>query len=206
MSKILIPAKAESKRCPHKNFVLLPFVNEWLKAEGRHGDAIVIYDSEEMRDLAASLGLSTFEEIRPHGGDNEAAADCAYCIGEEYFIRLPLTQPLRSHNLLADMEAASKGRNLVVSAQISTDRRLFDIAPNGDFLLQSSERKGCMCEERLMVDGAAYLCKTEWARSVKTNHEFWSEPFVYAINHAPFLDIDTQEDMQKFLNLLNIMR
>lgn len=204
--KILIPAKAESLRCPRKNFVLLPFVSDWLKAEGRHKDAIVIYDSEEMRDLATALGLSTFEEVRFHGGDNEAAADCAYCIGEEYFIRLPLTQPLRSHNLLADMEAAFYGRNLVVSAQVTTDRRLFEIALNGSFLLQSNERKGCMCEERLMVDGAAYLCKTEWAKKVTSNQEFWSEPFGYAINHAPFLDIDTKEDLQKFLNLVNITR
>lgn len=203
--KILIPAKTESTRCPYKNFILLPYVSKWLKNEGRHEDAVVIYDSQEMRILAEELGFTTFKEVNPCSGDHAAVRDCAVELGLESFVWLPLTQPLRSHNLINEIEQASCDKNLVVSAQWVSDRTLFDIDISGKFVIQSRERKGCMCQEKLMVDGAAYACKTSWLIRVTDNESFWSEPFGYVINHAPFLDIDTEEDLLKFRELLNIV-
>lgn len=206
MNKILIPAKAESLRCPRKNFILLPFISDWLKVEGRHQDAIVIYDSNEMKQLAESLGLHTFQEVCPNNGDEAAAYDCANVLQLDSFIRLPLTQPLRSHNLLSDMEKQFTNINLVVSVQRIPDRRLFQIDKDGKFIVESKERKGCMCNECLMIDGAAYLCKTDWAKRSTSNQYFWKEPFKYAINHAPFLDIDTEEDLNKFKTLKQMFK
>lgn len=201
MIPILIPAKAHSTRCPRKNFELLPYTARYLEEEGRRQDAVVIYDDEEMKELAQSLGLETFREITPNGGDERAASECIRELGEDRCFRLPLTQPLRSHGLLDEME--KKDANLVVSAQRVTERCLFYFDRRG-FVFPSDERKGKMCAEYLMVDGAAYLTKASWMMNVKSNADFWREPFEYVLNKMPFLDVDTKDDMEKLKNLWKI--
>lgn len=201
MRTILIPAKSKSVRCPRKNFTLLPFVAEWIRNEGVDlNNVVVICDNEEMGKLARENGLKVFYEISPMSGDIIAVRDCAITLGLKDFIWLPLTSPLRSHGLLAEMEQAFDNINLVVTIQKIHNRSLFYVNEKG-FETESYERKGCMCDEKLMIDGAAYMCNTEWLKNVEGNNGFWREPFKCVTNHAPFLDIDTEEDMLKFQNL-----
>jgi pseudaminic acid cytidylyltransferase len=53
-----------------------------------------------------------------------------------------------------------------------------------------------------MIDGALYLIKTSFLKTVikskDQNETFWNGKFTCIENEVPFMDIDTEYDMQKF--------
>lgn len=205
MYPILIPAKAQSLRCPNKNFILLPYLARWLKKQNLLQYAIVIYDSEDMKQLAQELELKVFKEVSPNSGDINAVKECAQTLNIDIFFWLPLTSPFRSSNLLIDMQQKllqNPKLNLVVSAENIPDRSIYYINENGTFEdgLRIT-RTGSKCESKIMIDGAAYLVRQSWLNTVESNKQFWSEQFDYVVNQVPFLDIDKLEDLNKFQNI-----
>lgn len=57
-----------------------------------------------------------------------------------------------------------------------------------------------------MIDGSLYLIKTSFLERViqseNTNETFWNGKFQVIINDAPFIDIDTFQDMERFKYIL----
>jgi len=47
-----------------------------------------------------------------------------------------------------------------------------------------------------MIDGAAYLIRKSFINRVNNNEDFWNGNFKTVLNKAPFLDIDTLEDIE----------
>ncbi len=77
-----------------------------------------------------------------------------------------------------------------------------------DFLLSGLTRKGQDCEQHYMIDGSLYLIKTSFLERViqseNTNETFWNGKFQVIINDAPFIDIDTFQDMERFKYILKV--
>lgn len=199
--KILIPSKTKSVRFPNKNFMLLPYTLEWLKTNGLEKNAIIIGDSKEMEMKVKELGVDYFEESSPEHGDIIACRDCAVTLGLKYFFWLPLTQPLREDNILNKMFVKFHDCDFVTTAQYTTNRSIFYISNDGKFKIDSNERCGSLCEKEIMLDGSAYLVKTEWLKNINTNEDFWKGNFNYVIHNSLFLDIDTENDFIKLLNI-----
>lgn len=197
--KILIPAKGKSVRCPHKNEILLPYMARYLFADGKIQDAVVLSDSEQIRTLANTLGMEAWAEERTDK-DDDLSACRKYMQGceDEWFFMLPLTQPFKHYGLLDEMlEVVDDKTDFVVTSHMVADRSIFYVK-DGEFLKYSEERKGCLCPEREMVDGTAYLIRKEWLNRTWQNRHFWKGRFKTVVNKAPWLDIDTPEDMEKF--------
>ena len=194
---ILIPAKGRSIRCPGKNIILLPYMSKYLHSEGLQG--VVLSDDSKVRSIAELYGLKSWEEHRTNKDDNLTACrkymqNCT----EELYFELPLTQPFKCKGLLQEMlDVMDDDTDFVVTSHIAPDRQIFFV-DNNKFIIPSKERKGCLCPEYEMIDGTAYLIRKSFINNVYSNEDFWNGKFKTIVNHAPFLDIDTEEDMNKF--------
>lgn len=202
MINILIPAKYESVRCPNKNLKLLKYTSDWLIKENRFNDAIVIYDDDRIKEYAESLGFKTIKELHPKTGDIVACYECAKQLNLNVYFEFPLTQPFRHHGILKEMEDELKNYDFVTTYQKVQDRSIFYVNSQFKFITKSKERKGSLCHEYNMLDGAVYLIKTEWVKDNLENNKFWKGNFNCVLNHSIFLDIDTKEDLNKFENII----
>lgn len=200
--KILIPAKGVSVRCPGKNIDLLPFISKYLTDQQKN-DAVVISDDKELLLYAGALGLNGFYSPETNCELLAMADYMKQYSDEPSFIYLPLTQPLRELGLI-DKITQVPLRDVIVSINKSVDRSIFEVKDN-KFVINSECRKGCMCKAMDFVDGAIYRISTDFLLSLthsqNTNKDFWSSRVDFIENNVPFLDIDTVEDMDKFINL-----
>ena len=200
---ILIPAKGKSVRCPGKNKALLPYIAKYLHNEKLEGT--VLSNDQNIRSLAELYGLKSWVEHRTDKDDDLSACrkfmkNC----DREMFFMLPLTQPFKHKGLLKEMfDKLDDDTDFIVTSHITSDRSLF-YAKDNKFITPSKERKGCMCPDVETIDGTAYLIKKSFIEKVASNEDFWGGKFKTSINKAPFIDIDTEEDMEKFKFLVNL--
>lgn len=210
-TRILIPVKGVSRRCPDKNKKLLPFAANYLKRQEVIKHATVISDSIELLDFAKSLGFDTFKESRQEGQDE--LVSCYNFIkdkGCEEFFLFPVTQPFRGEELLNQCYSIyleqKDNIDFVTSYTDVANRERFYLDFNEDgipvFKNNSINRKGELCRDISMVDGALFLIKSAFiekvALSENSNATFWSGTFACVKNDVPFMDIDTILDMKKF--------
>lgn len=206
---ILIPAKEISVRCPKKNHELLEWTINWLGPQ--KSNTVLITDSQELIDKANLLDVSTWKTINYNGEFScfKEYLENNLFTGED-FIYLPLTQPLREIGLLDRiLNADILDYDFITSYTYLPDRSIFEINEDNEFNIQStSGRKGCMCSNRKILDGAIYRIKidhlTNTVRSQNQNKTFWDGKKGLVSNNMPFLDIDTVEDLVKFKNLLTL--
>lgn len=208
---ILIPVKGHSVRCINKNKELLPFTINYLKMINQLNNAIIITDCEHLKKYATSFGVKTFFEVREKNQDelyscynflinNSIEVDC--------FFMMPVTHPFRASNLFKlFLEKEIKPEiDFIVSSCIYTDRKIFFLKENKngkiEFLHKNFVRKGEYCQQHYMIDGSLYLIKVSFLENVinskNTNETFWKGNFQIVTNEAPFLDIDTPQDLEKF--------
>ena len=200
---ILIPAKKFSLRCPGKNLKLLRWTIDWLGSEKDR--AILLTDSEELikqgSDIKSYFTLNTdgelivFQEwLKQNPGITE-------------YIYLPLTQPLRELDLLSRLDNMVMGDDIdfITSYTITQDRTIFEITEEGKFKYPSpAGRKGSLCSEKKVLDGAIYYIKSDFTLSLSTNdinRAFWNGRIGLIENNMPLLDIDTPQDLSCFNNL-----
>lgn len=208
---ILIPVKHYSLRCPGKNKTLLPYITEFLRKENRLQDAVVISDSLPMLDEARSLSLKTHFETREEWQDELVSCwNYMNSINCERFFLCPVTQPFKSAALFEKMENELAGNKLqtdfICTATNVPNREIFYLQDKETdfwkFQQTASNRKGALCPEQLMIDGALYLIRTSFLEKVISsadpNASWWGGNFKCVVNDAPFMDIDTPQDMQKF--------
>lgn len=207
---ILIPVKEHSHRCAQKNQELLPYTAAYIRSEGMLDHAIVISDSEQMISQASSLGLKTHLEIRTPRQDE--LTSCYHYTKEkniDTFFMCPAPQPFRSAGLMKKMnevfEKDKKQIDFVTTVSVVQNRSLFIVKKNNEewsFVTRNKNRRGGDCHKEYMIDGALYLIRTAFLENVlkasDTNAFFWSGNFTCVINSAPFMDIDTVEEMHHF--------
>ncbi len=207
---ILIPVKERSLRCARKNYALLPYTAQYLHAEGVMQQATVITDSESLIQLATDLGMSTHFEIRkPEQDELTSCYNYATEKSIPLFFLCPATQPLRGSGLLQMMyelfEKDNQYYDFITTISLIQDRSLFFVKEHKEgwkFATERKHRKGSECTAEYMIDGALYLIRTSFMEKVinvnDANEIFWKGNFGCVKNDAPFMDIDTQEDMRQF--------
>lgn len=203
---ILIPAKGHSVRCPGKNIKLLEWASNYLGEKSNR--AIVITDSDDIIEESKKFNLHFFKSSIT---TNELSAMLDYLeknnYKREYFIYLPLTQPLREIGLIDMLDDMETKKDFIVSKNKYINRDIFRISDNS-FITQSFERKGCLCNRDNCIDGAIYKISVDFFKKVNSNnnvnHEFWNGDFETITNNMPFLDIDEIEDLNCFNNLLKL--
>ena len=206
---IFITIKGNSQRCPGKNKKLLPFAYNYLKRQFLISNTIVISEAQALLDYAISLGFTnTYKEpFNPKGSENESIYNCinALHIRTNWVILFPVCQPLKSDNLIIDcISHISPRYDFITSYNIVADRSIFLLDDNNKFVVDSEERKGSLCKQTKMIDGAIYCIKYSFlekcVKSENANKEFWAGNFDVVKNDTLFFDIDTREDMQQFEN------
>lgn len=207
---ILIPIKEHSKRCHKKNYSLLPYTANYLLNLGLNEMACVITDSEVLKEQALKLKLTSHLEIRTsHQDELTSCLNYALCKNLNAFFLCPVTQPFRSNNLICRMleifEEESQEWDFLTTVSTVQDRRqyfTYNIGNNYFFIDESQNRKGSNCRTVNMIDGALYLIKTSFLKTVikakDPNQFFWNGKFTCIENEVPFMDIDTECDLQKF--------
>lgn len=207
---ILIPVKEHSQRCYKKNYTLLPYTANYLHEEALADRACVITDSVGLVELASSLELKTYLELRDPKQD-ELTSCYNYAVNnniEEFFL-CPATQPFKGDNLFQQMiELFGKENNkldFITTVSEVQDRKLFFVNKTKtgyQFSHKMKNRKGSDCKTKYMIDGVLYLIKTSFLKAVMKaediNEAFWKGKFNCIKNEAPFMDIDTMEDLRKF--------
>lgn len=205
---ILIPAKGYSRRCPGKNMKLLKWTVDYLKDNSYR--VVVITDSDDIIEEVKKYNINYFKSSIT---TDEISAMLDYInqttYQRDYFIYLPLTQPLREVGLIEKLDQVNTDKDFVVSQNTYVNRGLFTIK-NNKFLMNSFERKGCLCSHDNSIDGAIYKIKVDFLKKItksnSVNHEFWSGDFDTITNNMPFLDIDEISDLDCFYNLLNLFK
>ena len=207
---IIIPFKETSVRCQNKNFILFPYTIQWLDRQNVPRSSIyIVSKSNKVKNITQQYDVNFFEEAECKNPNNIiAAATVAKQLRAKAYIELPLTQPVKNANLIKYVVGAlqSSECDFVTTYQIVTDRSLFYLDDNLQFLNESKNRKGCMCKEMKMLDGAIYGIKLSFAEKIidakDINAAFWAGNFKAIKNDVDFfIDIDTTNDMQKFAQL-----
>lgn len=207
---IFLTVKTNSVRCPKKNFELLPYSFDYLNRQGLINNTIVIVDTEELEDYVLSLGFkNTWIEDKTIC---ELYSIWNYCnrhnVKYDYVIYFSNTQPFKDPDLIKHgIELIDGTTDLITSYNVTTDRAIYYINEE-DFIIESNERKGVMCDSYNMCDGALYVINRKFLKYIcsdldKINGRFWNESKKKFIkNNTVFMDIDTIDDMKQFKNLV----
>lgn len=206
-----ITVKGESIRCPRKNHKLLPYV---LKQINSYLNVVVITDDKNLKRIAEQNNVEVFLEKK----ENQISefnsiynylkeTNQLYTIKE--FLYLPVTQPLRSHELIMNIAFSDiTNYDFATSYSYVPNRKIFLLNEDNTFQYESFERKGSLCDNVKMIDGCGYKIKTDFlikiVNSQNINHSFWNESKIKFIENKDniFLDIDTPKDLNKFLTII----
>lgn len=212
---ILIPIKEYSERCLRKNYDLLPFTARFIYRAGLEKNTVVITDSNELMQLASSLGLNAHLETRhPYQDELISCRNYVEQKNIECFFLCPVTQPFRHKNLFnlfeTEVNLCKEPWDFMTTITKVQDRSIFYLEQKNNhfsFEKKGKNRKGSLCMQKLMIDGSLYLIKSDFLKGVLNaidlNEAFWKGKFICVLNEAPFIDIDTKEDMEKFRFLEN---
>lgn len=207
-----ITVKGVSKRCPRKNHKLLPYVLEQI---ANYLDVVVITDDKELKHIAEKYNVKVFLEnadiqISEFNSIYNYLIQTNQLESIKEFLYLPVTQPLRSNELIMNIGFADiTDYDFATSYSIVPNRKIFLLNDDNTFQYESYERKGSLCNNVKMVDGCGYKVKTEFLSKIiasdNINHVFWNESKIKFIENKDntFLDVDTKEDLKKFLQIIN---
>lgn len=201
---IFIPVKSFSKRCPYKNETLLPHTLEYIKKLGRIEDVVIIADSEYFKYQANVYGVKyhvqKIQEGRNEFSDIQSYLNTRPDITE--FLWLPVTQPCRDFQLI-DNVLKCNPTALVTSYITRADRSIYKLDDNMQFEIQDTQRKGSMCKEERVADGAIYYLSVEFFNKVMQsddkNYTFWNSGTQFVENHSPLVDVDTVTDLLQYI-------
>lgn len=211
---IFITVKGESKRCPNKNKVLLPYVLNQISSS--FSNIIVITDSLELKEIADNFGVVVYLENKEiQKGEFFSIYDFLMktntLLDIPEFILLPATQPFRSIELIQDIISCDlEGYDFATSYSKVPNRKIFLLNNDFSYKYESYERKGSLCSEEKMIDGYIYKIKTSFLKNIvnsdNSNNYFWNHSRIKFIENKSrfFLDIDEPEDLDLFIKLQKI--
>lgn len=205
-----ITVKGESKRCPNKNKILLPYVLEQVVD---YMNVIVITDSIELKQIAETYNVKVFlEDKKIQTSEFNSIYNYLVETGDSMsdFIYLPVTQPFRNNSIIKNIQNLElENYDLITTYSVVPNRSIFLLNEDNTYKIDSYERKGCLCPEVKMIDGCIYKIKTEFLYKVinsdSPNHTFWNKSKIKFIENKldVFLDVDTLEDLRRFEILKN---
>lgn len=203
---ILIPIKAISRRCQEKNYILLPYTLDWLKKLGYIKNVIIITDSKIFKHITDKYNIKEYY-LENREWDSDLISIKKYLLKHseiDEYIHLPVTQPLRDNKLIERVIQLSNKTQYDVITSYNQIPNRFPFLLNEDcteFVYKGVERKGSLCAVSYCADGAIYLSTRTFITSLKEsiNKSFWNSNIKFVENKAPFLDIDTEEDLHTFV-------
>ena len=212
MTPILICIKTNSVRCPNKNYELLPDVLNWCERNNIINQISIISDSSKFKDITCNFDILDYHIENRDDSWDDLVSSYKYCTEKNYesFILLPVTQPLRDETLVRRVLECDLGDcDLVTSYTIIANRNIFELSDDLEsFKIQNSIRKGSMCKEMKIADGAIYYTTTKFLdkcfKSGNMNYTFWNSNIEFVENRAPFIDIDTPFDLEKYKKYFKI--
>lgn len=204
--KTYICVKETSIRCPRKNHTLLPYVLEQVKD---YLDVTVITDSEELSNICKQYGVDYYmEETNVKISEFHAIYNLLEKSNllhtDSEFILLPVTQPIRKKDVIEKVvEQNMVGYDVVTTYSKVSNRHIFLLNEDDTFKQETHNKKGCMCSEEKMADGAIYKMKNSYLFDLMqhedVNHAFWHSKIKFIENTTPlFLDVDTPQDLEVF--------
>lgn len=208
---IVIPIKGVSIRCSNKNEILLPFTLKYLKYL-RAKNVYVISEDEKFSEIVKSFGFYFSKENI--NSQKDELHSCWNILNKTLYseiILIPVTSPFRHldliQNLINTMSVLEYDVDFITTCNTMPNRKQYLIEKERNifkFKYQYVNRKGELCEKsNLIIDGSAYLIKREFLQDVvnstDSNEKFWSGRFSCIMNNVPFIDIDSTEDLEKFL-------
>lgn len=204
---ILIPVKTVSVRCPNKNKILLPYTLDYVRKQGLEKNIVVIADSDEFLPIVKDYSINEYYVENRQDDSDEMLSINNYLKDKPIHdcIWLPSTQPCRSDNLLSDVIAYGiTNYDMVTSFVKRQNRKIFEINKDKkNFVIKDIERKGSLCEDEFIADGAIYYITKNFIKKVcdsnNRNYYFWNSKIGFVENHSPFVDIDTKNDMDLLL-------
>ncbi|RQO73763.1 hypothetical protein DBR40_13215 [Pedobacter sp. KBW01] len=213
---VLVPVKGKSVRCPNKNETLLPFTLNYLKREGFE-NVYVISDSKELLGIAKDYKFNAFFEQWKEGGDElHSSWSLMQDLNYESFVLSSVTHPFKSYRLISQMiglmELSANVPDFIATSNTFPDRKQYFLEKKQGneyrFKFNFKNRKGSLSDSpEEMIDGAIYLIKKAFLEKVvksnDSNLTFWSGNFSCIPNSAPFFDIDTIEDLKRFLSFIS---
>lgn len=205
MYKILICVKDKSLRCPNKNQNLIRFIIDYLIESNELQNTTIITDSDFIIEIANHYNIDYYRE--ENNFDNELISAYRYIKNFDNInevILLPVTQPSRNKFLLKNIiNMDIKDNDFITSKVLVNDRSIFYIDEHDKFIINSENRKGCLCKDRFMLDGSIYKIKKIFLKNVVESNDpnkyFWSGKFSTIYNDAKFFDIDTTKEYIDFL-------
>lgn len=205
MLRILICVKDKSKRCPNKNHNLIRFTIDYLIKTNYIDKTTIITDSVFICNIANHYNIDIYKE----NSNEDSEFLSAYKYIKEHneideIILLPVTQPSRNINLLKEViDYDISNYDFITSKVKINDRSIFYLDEHDKFIVNSNNRKGCMCKDQFMIDGAIYRIKTSFLKNVinslDSNECFWSGKFITIYNDSKFFDIDNSNEYIDFL-------
>lgn len=181
--------------------MLLKFTLEHLKQYGNENIILLTDDEEIINEYKNDYKIMVDENKQPDV--LYSINDCAKKLGVKHVFYTCVTNPFRQDGILYEMMKNIGDYDMCTTKVIVPNRKIFLIDDNDNFIYKSKNgRKGKYVKHNFMIDGAVYLVKCDFLKKIcKTempNKLFWESNFKTVLNNVPFMDIDTQEDMNNF--------
>ena len=181
--------------------MLIQYTLEYVKQYGNENVYILTDDEDIAREYRGKYKIMWDGNEEPDV--LYSINECAKKLNTEYVFYLCVTNPFRQDGILFDMIEQAKDVNMVTTKVVVPNRKIFLIDENNKFIYKSKKgRKGKYVTNDFMIDGAAYLVKCDFLKKIcktkEPNKLFWETKFNTVLNNVPFIDIDTQQDMNNF--------
>jgi CMP-N,N'-diacetyllegionaminic acid synthase len=213
----IIPARSGSKGVLNKNIKevngkpLIAYTIEAAKKSNIFDDIIVSTDSQQYATIAQQYGAST-PFLRPESLSTDTASTTnviIHTINElqklgkkyDYFILLQPTSPLRTEDdiMNAVLELFKKDAYSIVSVCEAEHspllmNRLDDSFSMKNFINDSNNKRRQDLQTFYRLNGAIYLCNTEYFLTRQTFYGEKSHALIMSQNHS--IDIDSEIDIE----------
>lgn len=205
MIPIFILCNKESKEIPERSKKLLPYTLRYIISEVRRITNVYLITD----DIDITLDYPEFKSVLlPESIDD--ISDLAYALTTvkcREFIWISLTHPLRSWGLLRRLMKDKSTKTFIVDSYTDIDRSIFEIN-KGKFKIPNISRDGVLCPKKTYVGGSIFRCNSEFIKRVSKLEnpckEFWNSPFTTIEQGAPFIEINTGEDLDRLLYYYNV--
>lgn len=173
-------------------------------------DITVITDHDGMAKICKDYNVDCFMEDKSvQTGEFNSIYNYLLSTNQLYtikeFIHLPVTQPIRSNDtILKVMYSDLTDYDFATTYTMVPNRKIFLLNEDNTYQYDSYERKGSLCPDVKMIDGAIYKIKTEFLSKIiyseSPNHMFWNESKIKFIKNDAelFLDVDEPRDLKLF--------
>ena len=216
----VIPARSGSKRIKNKNILKVhgrPLIDWTIKAslKSRYlNRTIVSTDSEKIAKIATELGgeCPFLRPIELASDDAKILDVIKYTVNKlphyKYLILLQPTSPMRNEiDIDKCIELFFSSSHTKSVASVCEYDPIFQKPEDWNYVINSDGKLlHASCEnlvsqgKKFTINGAIYMVEIEWL--LRTNKFISEETFPFKMSKSRSLDIDTDDDLNSFYNIL----